>query len=103
MNPLDISILCHLCFANKGIDMLMNYKDMSMNPLDISIMCKLGFSNMGLDMLMNREDISTNPIRLFNRVLAVRFKYRTKSILPLQRHFNEIPGHFNRVPAVLFK
>ena len=83
--------------------MLMNYKDISMNPLNISIMCKLCFSNMGLDMQMNCEDISMNPHRLFNRVLAVRFKYGTRSITELQRHFNESPGHFNRVPAVLFK
>ena len=58
---------------------------------------------MGLDMLMNCEDMSMNPDRLFNRVLAVRLKYCIKSIIELQRHFNESPGHFNRVPAVLFK
>ena len=66
-------------------------------------MCKLCFSNMGLDMLMNCTDISTNPHIMFNRLLAVRFKYGTRSIIELQRHFNEYPGHVNRVLAVLFK
>ena len=65
-------------------------------------MCKVCFSNMGLDVVMTCEDISMNPRRLFNRVLVVRFKYGTKSITELQRHFHESPGHSNRVPAVLF-
>ena len=52
---------------------------------------------------MDCEDISMNPHRLFNRVLAVRFKYGTKSITGLQRSFNESPKHFSRVPTVLSK
>ena len=58
---------------------------------------------MGLDMLMDCKEMLTNPHNIFNRVLAVRFKYGTKSITELQRHFHESPGHSNRVPAVLFK
>ena len=74
-----------------------------MNPVNISLMSKLWFPHMGLDMLMNCKNISMNPHKLFNRVLAVRFKYETRTIIELQKHFNESPGHVNRVPAVLFK
>ena len=83
--------------------MFMNYKDISMNPLNISTMCKLCFSNMGLNMLMNCKHISVNHHNLFNSVLAVCFKYGTTSITKLQAQFYESRGHFNRVPAVLFK